>query len=163
MQTQAHGALPADLFFDCSGFRGLLINDALKEPFEPFRQQLWCDRAVALNVPGEAARRGDLPPYTRSTARDAGWIWQISLFSRSRNGYVYCSSCLEPEQAEAELRAFLGADESIPARHIRIRAGKSRRVWVGNASRSGWRAASSSRRRVASRIPALFLGVHHRR
>lgn len=102
VQTEAHGALPADLFFDCSGFRGLLINQALGEPFEPFGQQLWCDRAVALNVPGRPAVRGDVAPYTSSTA------------------------------AEAELRAFLGASDGAAARHIRIRTGKSRRVWVGN-------------------------------
>jgi tryptophan 6-halogenase len=132
VQTEAHGALHADLFFDCSGFRGLLINGALGEPFESFGQQLWCDRAVALNVPREPASRGDLPPYTSSTAREAGWIWQIPLFSRSGNGYVYSSAYLEPDRAEAELRAFLGADDSVQARHIKMRTGKSRRVWVRN-------------------------------
>jgi tryptophan halogenase len=132
VQTEAHGALHADLFFDCSGFRGLLINGALGEPFESFGRQLWCDRAVALNVPGEPASRGDLPPYTSSTAREAGWIWQIPLFSRSGNGYVYSSAYTDPDRAEAELRAFLGADDSVQARHIKIRTGKSRRVWVGN-------------------------------
>lgn len=132
VQTAAHGALEADLFFDCSGFRGLLINGALGEPFESFRPQLWCDRAVALNVPAEPASSGDLPPYTRSTALDAGWVWEIPLFSRSGNGYVYSSAYLEPDAAEAELRAFLRAGDDLPARHIQIRTGKSRRVWVGN-------------------------------
>lgn len=132
VQTEAHGAQPADLFFDCSGFRGLLINGALGEPFEPFGQQLWCDRAVALNVPGRPAVRGDVAPYTSSTTAEAGWIWQIPLFSRSGNGYVYSSAYLEQDQAEAELRAFLGVGDDVAARHIRIRTGKSRRVWVGN-------------------------------
>jgi tryptophan 6-halogenase len=132
VQTEGHGALHADLFFDCSGFRGLLINGALGEPFESFGRQLWCDRAVALNVPGEPASRGDLPPYTSSTTGEAGWIWQIPLFSRSGNGYVYSSAHVDPDRAEAELRAFLGADDSVQARHITIRTGKSRRVWVGN-------------------------------
>jgi Tryptophan halogenase len=132
VDTTAHGVLHADLFFDCSGFRGLLINGALAESFEPFRQQLWCDRAVAINVSREPAARGDLPPFTSSTARDAGWIWQIPLFSRSGNGYVYSSAYLDPDAAEAELRAFLGVGDDAPARHIPIRTGKSRRVWVGN-------------------------------
>lgn len=132
VETAAHGELHADLFFDCTGFRGLLINGALGEPFEPFSQHLWCDRAVAINVPAEPAEHGDLPPYTRSTTAAAGWIWQIPLFSRSGNGYVYSSAHLSPEAAEAELRAHLGVGEDVPARHIRMRVGKSRRVWVGN-------------------------------
>lgn len=130
--TAAHGNLAADLFFDCTGFRGLLINGALGEPFVPFGRHLWCDRAVALNVPVEPAKRGDLPPYTQSTARAAGWIWQIPLFSRSGNGYVYSSGYLSPEAAEAELRSFLGAPDDIAARHIKMRVGKTRRTWVGN-------------------------------
>ena len=132
VETNAHGALAADLFFDCTGFRGLLIEGALGEPYQPFRQQLWCDRAVALNVPAEPAARGDLPPYTRATARSSGWIWEIPLFSRSGNGYVYCSAYQDPGSAEAELRAYLGVDDEMAARHINIRAGKRRRVWVAN-------------------------------
>jgi tryptophan halogenase len=132
VRTAGHGALSADLFFDCTGFRGRLINEALGEPFEPFSQHLWCDRAVALNLPTAAADGASLPPYTRSTTRSAGWIWEIPLFSRSGNGYVYSSAYQSPEDAEAELRAHLGVGDEIPARHLRMRVGKSRRVWVGN-------------------------------
>ncbi len=138
VRTAAHGDLAADLFIDCTGFRSLLLNGALGEPFESFRDQLWCDRAVAINVPGPAretpaaAGPGRLPPYTRASTGAAGWIWEIPLFSRTGNGYVYSSAFLEPDAAEAELRAFLRIDDSLPARHIPIRSGKSRRVWVGN-------------------------------
>lgn len=132
VQTATRGAIGADLFFDCTGFRGWLINGALGEPFESFGRHLWCDRAVAINVPTEPAECGDLVPYTRSTASSAGWIWEIPLFSRSGNGYVYSSSYLSPETAETELRAHLGVGGDVPARHIRMRVGRSRRVWVGN-------------------------------
>ena len=132
VQTAGHGALNADLFFDCTGFRGMLINAALGEPFVSYGAHLWCDRAVAINVPGEPAERGDLPPYTLSTARSAGWIWEIPLFSRTGTGYVYSSGYLSPEQAEAELREHLGVTDDIPARHIRMRVGRNRRIWVGN-------------------------------
>jgi tryptophan halogenase len=132
VRTAGHGALAADLFFDCTGFRGLLINGALGEPFVSYGDHLWCDRAVAINVPAEPAERGDLPPYTRSTARSAGWIWEIPLFSRAGTGYVYSSAHLSPDAAEAELRDHLGIADDIPARHLRMRVGKSRRVWVGN-------------------------------
>lgn len=130
--TAAHGTLEADLFFDCTGFRGRLINETLGEPFEPFRRHLWCDRAVAINVPSTPAERGDLPPYTSATTRSAGWIWEIPLFSRSGNGYVYSSAYLSPQQAEAECRAYLGVADDIPARHLTMRVGKSRRIWVSN-------------------------------
>jgi len=132
VRTAGHGALGADLFFDCTGFRGRLINEALGEPFEPFSQQLWCDRAVALNVPTPDADQAALRPYTRSTTRSAGWIWEIPLYSRSGNGYVYSSAYQSPEEAEAELRAYLGRGDDIPARHLSMRVGKCRRVWVGN-------------------------------
>lgn len=132
VHTAKHGPLEADLFFDCTGFRGRLIHQALGEPFDSFSRNLWCDKAVAIDVPAEPADRGDLFPYTVSTAHSAGWSWEIPLFSRSCNGYIYSSAYLSPQQAEAELRAHLGVPDGIPARHINMRVGKSRRTWVGN-------------------------------
>jgi tryptophan halogenase len=132
VETAAHGELHADLFFDCTGFRGELINQVLGEPFESFGKHLWCDRAVAINAPRTPAERGDLVTYTKSTTGSAGWIWEIPLFSRYGNGYVYSSAYLSPEAAEAELRAYLGVADDIPARHLRMRVGKTSRVWVGN-------------------------------
>ena len=70
----------ADLFIDCSGFRGLLIEQALKTGYEDWTHWLPCDRAVA--VPCESA--GELTPYTRSTARSAGWQWRIPLAASHR-------------------------------------------------------------------------------
>ena len=76
--------IEADLFIDCSGFRGLLIEQALQTGYEDWSRWLPCDRALA--VPCESA--GTLTPYTRSTAREAGWQWRIPLQHRIGNGYV---------------------------------------------------------------------------
>jgi len=80
--TRAHGDIRADLFVDCSGFRGLLINQALGEPFIPFASSLLCDRAIALQIPSDSATEG-IEPYTTATALTCGWAWNIPL--RSRN------------------------------------------------------------------------------
>lgn len=132
VRTARSGPLAADLFFDCTGFRSRLIGQALGEPFIPFGQHLLCDRAVAINIPVEPGERGDLAPYTLSTARSAGWVWEIPLFTRSGNGYVYSSAYQESDDAERELRQHLGIGDELPARHINIRVGKSRRSWVAN-------------------------------
>ena len=71
---------------DCSGFQGLIIRKTLGEPFIDYTDSLPCDRAVALQVPyGEDNR---IPPYTTATGLDAGWAWQVPLFSRRGVGYV---------------------------------------------------------------------------
>ena len=86
--TTANGQrIEADLFIDCSGFRGLLIEQAMHTGYEDWSKWLPCDRAVA--VPCESA--GEITPYTRSTAREAGWQWRIPLQHRIGNGYVYSS------------------------------------------------------------------------
>lgn len=124
-------SLRADLYLDATGFRGLLINGALEEPFQSFAGSLLCDRAVAMRIPSTTS--DEIRPYTTATARGAGWIWDIPLANRVGTGYVYSSAFVEPEQAERELRAHLGpaADEHAAA-HLRMRVGRCRRSWVGN-------------------------------
>ena len=80
--TQEHGAIAGDLFVDCTGFRGLLINQALGEPFISFSESLLCDRAVAIQFPQRIAARG-INPYTTATALNAGWVWNIPLYGRT--------------------------------------------------------------------------------
>src|SRR5665213_1269291 len=75
-----------DLFVDCSGFRGLVIEQALKAGYEDWSHWLPCDRAVAVPCESGGSRR----PVTRATARPAGWQWRIPLQHRCGNGYVYC-------------------------------------------------------------------------
>jgi tryptophan 6-halogenase len=130
--TKEHGALWADLYVDCTGFRGLLINKALREPFIPFSASLLCDSAVAMQVPRDIEVHG-INPFTTATALDAGWVWDIPLYGRIGTGYVYSSQFLSREAAEAELRRHLGpASDGVRASHIQMRIGRCRRSWVKN-------------------------------
>lgn len=132
LTTRAHGDIPGDLFVDCTGFRGLLINGALAEPFISYQDTLPNDSAVALQVPLDMERFG-IRPCTTATAQDAGWIWTIPLWGRIGTGYVYARDYLEPEQAERTLREFVGpAAAEVPANHIRMRIGRTRNSWVNN-------------------------------
>lgn len=123
--------LAADLFVDCSGFRGLLINETLGEPFRPFADNLFNDRAIAIPTPlvdGE-----DLPSETVSTALRHGWAWQIPLTTRYGNGYVYSSAFVSDDEAERELREHLGpAADGVAARRLRMRVGRVDRHWARN-------------------------------
>jgi flavin-dependent dehydrogenase len=130
--THEHGALEGDLYIDCTGFRGLLINQTLGEPFLSFSESLLCDRAVAMQVPRDIEVHG-IDPFTTATALSAGWVWNIPLYGRVGTGYVYSSRFLAPEMAELELRAHLGAAaEGVKASHIKMRIGRCRDSWVKN-------------------------------
>jgi len=130
--TKEHGEIPGQLFIDCTGFRGILLNKTLAEPFVSFEDVLPNNRAVALRVPVDIERDG-IAPYTTATAADAGWIWTIPLYGRNGHGYVYSDEFCTPEEAEATLRAHVapGRDD-LPANHIRMRIGRSRTSWVKN-------------------------------
>ena len=131
IHTRKHGALTADLYVDCSGFRSLLLGAALGEPLVDYTKCLPCDRAVALRVPH--LPNSSLRPYTTSTATEIGWIWDIDLQSRRGTGHVYASAFATAEEAESRLRAHVGpAAEGCPALHLRAPAGRRQRLWVGN-------------------------------
>ena len=130
--TAEHGAVDGDLFVDCTGFKGMLLNKTLGVPFESYQRYLPNDSAVALRVPTDMATRG-IRPCTTATAQDAGWIWTIPLFQRIGTGYVYSSDYCDPEEAERTLREFVGPEsEGLEANHIRMRIGRSRQSWVHN-------------------------------
>jgi flavin-dependent dehydrogenase len=133
VQTHQHGALAGDLFVDCTGFRGLLVNRALDEPFVSFGGELLCDRAVALRVPLDDRAQRSMEPFTTARAMPAGWIWTIPLYGRIGTGHVYSSAFLAPEEAERQLRAQVGARaRDVEANHIRMRIGRCRNSWVRN-------------------------------
>ncbi|MBB3912364.1 tryptophan halogenase family protein [Sphingomonas desiccabilis] len=117
-----------DLFIDCSGFRGLLIEEALETGYEDWSRWLPCDRAVA--VPSRYA--GDPDPFTRATARGAGWQWRIPLQQRMGNGLVYCSDFMTAEAAERELLANLEGEPLAEPRHLSFVTGRRKLGWNRN-------------------------------
>ncbi|WP_256617794.1 tryptophan halogenase family protein [Parvularcula maris] len=120
--------LSADLFIDCSGFRGLLIGEALGVGYEDWSQWLPCDRAVA--VPCE--RTEPLLPYTKATARDAGWQWRIPLQHRTGNGHVYCSKYLSDDEAVGTLLSNLDGQPTADPKPLRFTTGRRERFWHKN-------------------------------
>ena len=127
--TLADGrAIDGELFIDCSGFRGLLIEEKLGTGYEDWSRWLPCDRAVA--VPSSLA--GPPEPFTRSTARACGWQWRIPLQHRMGNGIVYSSAHMAREEAEALLVANLEGEVLAAPRHLSFTAGRRRLAWTGN-------------------------------
>jgi tryptophan halogenase len=120
--------IEGDLFLDCSGFRGLLIEQSLGTGFEDWRHWLPCDRAWA--VPCELG--ADLLPYTRATARPAGWQWRIGLQHRTGNGHVYASRFMSDDEAAAILMNNLDGAPLAEPRMLRFTAGKRKKVWNKN-------------------------------
>jgi tryptophan halogenase len=117
-----------ELFIDCSGFRGMLIEQALHTGYEDWTHWLPCDRAVA--VPCENV--GPPTPFTRSTARAAGWQWRIPLQHRMGNGYVYSSAFVSDDEASATLMKHLEGRALAEPRALRFTTGMRRKFWNRN-------------------------------
>ena len=132
LHTAGGRRLAGDLFVDCSGFRGLLINKALGEPFLDMSDQLLCDSAVASAVPHDDATHG-IEPFTSAIARDAGWTWKIPMLGRFGSGYVYSSAFATEDQAVQDFSRLWKLDpHKTPFNRIRFRTGRNRRAWVKN-------------------------------
>lgn len=117
-----------ELFIDCSGFRGLLIEQALHTGYVDWSHWLPCDRAMA--VPSE--RAGPTPPYTCASARAAGWQWHIPLQHRTGNGYVYSSQHISDDEAAAGLLARLDGKALAEPRALRFTTGMREKFWNRN-------------------------------
>ena len=128
VQLQHGERVQGDLFIDCSGFRALLIEGALKTGYEDWSHWLPCDRAAA--VPCTSAP--ELTPYTRATARTAGWQWRIPLQHRIGNGHVYCSKYISDDEAVATLLANLDGQPLAEPRPIRFVTGRRKQAWNKN-------------------------------
>ncbi len=120
--------IEGDLFIDCTGFRGLLIEGALKTGFEDWSH--WLPNNSALAVPSE--RAAVLTPYTRATAESAGWRWRIPLQHRTGNGHVYSSDFISDEAAAERLLAGLDTKALDTPRPIRFRTGRRKAFWNRN-------------------------------
>ena len=120
--------LGADLFVDCSGFRGLLIQQALETGYHDWRHWLPCDSALA--VPSENV--SPPTPYTVSTARSAGWQWKIPLQHRTGNGHVYSSAFMSDDGARDILLANLEGRALAEPRQLRFVTGRRKQAWNRN-------------------------------
>jgi tryptophan halogenase len=125
------GSFSADFFIDCTGFRGLLIDQLQDDNWDAFSEALPCNKAVAIQreLPDELGPK----PYTTATALSNGWAWQIDLQNRQGTGYVYDGNRLSRDAAEQELRDFLGPDSAVlKCAHLDMKVGCRKQFWVGN-------------------------------
>ncbi len=118
-----------ELFIDCTGFRSMLLGEALGVGFEDWREWLPCDAAIAVQTDNAA---GDPPPYTRAHAKSAGWQWRIPLRHRAGNGIVYASEHLSEDEALATLLADLPGKPLTEPRRIPFRSGRRTQAWRKN-------------------------------
>ena len=120
--------IQANLYIDCSGFRGVLIEQALETGYDDWSEWLPCNRAVA--VPCEA--QGQLLPYTRATARQAGWQWRIPLQHRTGNGYVYWNEYISDDEATHQLMSTLEGAALAEPKQLFFKTGRRKKFWNKN-------------------------------
>ena len=120
--------IAGDLFVDCSGFRGLLINDTLGVGWEDYSHWLPCNRAIAV----PCASVEPVTPYTRSTAHAAGWQWRIPLQHRTGNGHVFCSDYMSEDEAVSILMNNLDGEALAEPRTLRFTTGRRSKAWDRN-------------------------------
>ncbi|MGH7296148.1 MAG: FAD-dependent oxidoreductase, partial [Polyangiaceae bacterium] len=126
LRTTDGRTLSYDLYVDATGFRSLLLGKALGVPYRSYASSLFCDAAIAAGLPGG----DDIPPYTLAETMDAGWCWGVPMVHGVHRGYVFSTSHLSPDQAEAEMRAKNPGMGD--ARLIRFRSGRLEKCWQGN-------------------------------
>ncbi|MFC4312310.1 tryptophan halogenase family protein [Steroidobacter flavus] len=132
LETEQAGEIEGDLFVDCTGFKALLIGETLGVPFVDCSDVLFCDTALAIQVP-YATDTSPIASHTISTAQSAGWIWDIGLPTRRGVGHVFSSRHISVDDAERELRDYLGAaGKDLPVRRIPIRSGHRQIFWKRN-------------------------------
>lgn len=128
LRLESGELIEGDFFLDCTGFRGLLIEQTLHAGYEDWTHWLPCDSALAVQTENVAPPI----PYTRSIAHEAGWQWRIPLQHRTGNGMVYCSKFWSRDEAEAKLRSNVEGELVTEPRPIRFQTGTRRRHWVKN-------------------------------
>lgn len=128
LRLESGAVIDGDFFIDCSGFRGLLIEQTLKAGYEDWSQWLPVNKAVA--VPCESA--GILLPYTRATAQEFGWQWRIPLQHRTGNGYVFCDTFLSDDEATENLLSRLDGKVTASPRVLSFVTGVRKKCWIKN-------------------------------
>lgn len=129
LQLENGDVLEGDFFVDCTGFRGLLIEQALHTGYDDWSHFLPCDSAVAMQCDNPSDH---IAPYTRSVAHQAGWRWQIPLQNRLGNGMVYCQHYMPDQTAIDTLSSSLSGNALTDPRVIRFQPGKRRKGWNKN-------------------------------
>lgn len=125
-------SLEADLYIDCTGFRSLLLGEALKVPFVSNEKFLFNDRALAVRVP-YADEDAPMACHTVATAQNAGWLWDIALTNRRGVGHVYSSDFLSDDEAELNLRNYLGVKSGdLDIKKIKFSSGYRNVTWKHN-------------------------------
>lgn len=126
------GTITGDLFFDCTGFKRALIEDVLEEPWGEFNNKTYTDCAWAAARPYKDKEK-ELRLYTNSVALGYGWVWEIPTWERIGTGYNYASKYTSKEEALQEFKDYLGpVAEEMEFKHIHMRNGMSKRLWVKN-------------------------------
>ncbi|WJG09541.1 tryptophan halogenase family protein [Aliiglaciecola sp. LCG003] len=128
LELESGELVEGDFFIDCTGFRGLLIEQSLNTGYEDWSHWLPCDRAIAVQTESVAEPR----PITRSIAHDSGWQWRIPLQHRVGNGLVYCSQYLTDEEAKNTLLNNIEGKMLTEPRVIKFRTGQRRKHWNKN-------------------------------
>ena len=128
VSLESGACIEGDLFIDCTGFRGLLIEQTLKAGYENWGHWLRNDSAVALQTDFS----GDIPPYTRAIAHDSGWQWKIPLQHRQGTGHVYSSAYISDEDARNTLLDNLDGDIRVELRLLKFNTGRRKQAWVKN-------------------------------
>jgi tryptophan 7-halogenase len=130
---ESGAVIEGDLFIDCTGFRGLLIEGALKTGYDDWSHWLATDRALAV----QTASKGAIMPYTEAVAHADGWRWRIPLQNRVGNGLVYCSQTLSEDEARSRFLSQLDGPPLFEPRLISYRTGQRRKVWNKNVVAMG--------------------------
>jgi tryptophan halogenase len=141
IMTENSGNLEADLFVDCTGFKSLLLEQAMGVEFISFHDTLLNDRAIATVIP-YIDKEKEMENYTSCTAIEAGWVWNIPLWNRIGTGYVYSSKFANEQEAEEQFRKHLASNRMLfpdaeraskaEFRHIKIKHGVHKRAWEKN-------------------------------
>ena len=135
IKTASNGDIEGDLFIDCTGTKSLLLGEHYQVPFISKKDVLFIDSALAVQVP-YSDENTDISSTTLSTAQEAGWIWDIGLFSRKGVGYVYASKYISDDEARSQLLKYLSAShtkiDELSFRKIQFEPGHRKEFWKHN-------------------------------
>jgi tryptophan 7-halogenase len=133
LTTRERGEYQADFFIDCTGFAAILMEAMGNDTYIDYSDSLLCDRAVASRTTPLEGAQAVIRPYTTSTAKPSGWIWDIDLYNRGGKGYVHSSQFISKAEAEQELAAYMNADAAdLDFNHLDMRIGRRKYPWYKN-------------------------------